>query len=468
MFIDTHVHLYDKQFDDDRDTVVRRAIEAGVHAFIVPGINIETSKQAIALSEKYDEVYAAVGIHPHESADRSPDDIETIYELSHHEKVVAIGEIGLDYHYDFSPGDQQQDIFRRQLRVASDRNLPVIIHNRKAVTGTRILLHEAVEKYPSWRSFPPTPYSRDKAPKGVLHCFDGRLEDARAILAMNFQISFPGIITFKNAKDAVHIASSLSIEHMMLETDAPYMTPVPHRGKRNEPAYVRLVAERLAGLHHLSVEDIARSTSYTVFRVFGIGELEPPKIAYKIRNSLYLNITRRCNADCYFCDRKGEAVVKGHNLRIEKEPSVPEIISSIGDPTEYDEIVFCGYGEPTIRVDAVKEVAGWIKERGGKVRLNTDGHGEIINKRNIIPDLVGLIDSVSISLNSIDPEQYGKIMRIDGKRFHAAMIRFAREAKKHISDVTMTVVDTGEVDVERARKFVEDEVGVTFKPRQYF
>jgi TatD DNase family protein len=468
MFIDTHVHLYDKQFDDDRDAVIRRAIEEGVHAFIVPGIDIETSKQAVALSEKYDEIYAAVGIHPHESAGRTPGDIETIKELSHREKVVAIGEIGLDYHYDFSPRDQQQDVFRRQLRLASERNLPVIIHNREAVSDTGMLLQEAVKKYPEWRNIPPTPYSRDTAPKGVLHCFDGTLADAWNMLSMNFQISFPGILTFKNAKEAVQIASSLSIEHMMLETDAPYMAPAPHRGKRNEPAYVRIIAGRLAELHHLSVEDIARSTSYTAFRVFGIGELEPPKIAYKIRNSLYLNITRRCNADCYFCDRKGEAVVKGHNLRIEKEPSIPEIISSIGNPTDYDEVVFCGYGEPTIRIDAVKEVARWIKDRGGKVRLNTDGHGEVINKRNIIPELVGLIDSISISLNSVDPEQYGKIMRIDGERLHTAMICFAREAKKHIPDVTMTVVDTKEVDVERARKFVEDEIGVTFKRRQFF
>jgi TatD DNase family protein len=468
MFIDTHVHLYDKQFVSDRDKVIRRAIDEGVHAFIVPGIDVATSKEAVKLSEKYDEVYAAVGIHPHESAKLSNGDMETVEELSHHKKVVAIGEIGLDYHYDFSPKEQQQDIFRRQLEIASRRNMPVIIHNRKAVDDTRTILREAVGQYPEWRNFPPTPYSHDTAPKGVLHCFDGTLEDAWDMIKMNFHISFPGILTFKNAREPARIASSLSIEHLMLETDAPYMAPVPHRGKRNEPVYVKLVAEKLAELQGLSLEDIVRSTSYTVFRLFGIGKLEPPKVAYKIRNSLYLNITRRCNADCVFCDRKGEAVVKGHNLRIEKEPTVTEIIASIGNPTDYDEIVFCGYGEPTIRLDAVKEVARWIKDKGGKVRLNTDGHGDVINKRNIVPELVGLVDSVSISLNSIDPEQYGKLMRIDGERFHRAMIEFAREAKIHIPDVTMTIVDLGDVDVEEAKRFVEEEVGVGFKRRQFF
>jgi len=468
MFIDTHVHLYDKQFDADRDDVIRRAIDAGVTAMIVPGIDVPTSEAAIELSERYDEIYVAVGIHPHESAKLSNGDLDTIERLSHQKKVVAIGEIGLDYHYDFSPVEQQKDIFRRQLAMASRRNLPVIIHNRKAIGDTGEILGEAVNKFPEWRNFPPTPYSHDTAPKGVLHCFDGTLDDAWDMTKMNFNISYPGILTFKNAKQAAEIASRLSIEFFMLETDAPYMAPVPHRGKRNEPAYVRLVAEKLAELQGLSLEDILRSTSYTVYRLFGIGELEPPKIAYQIRDSLYLNITRRCNADCVFCDRKGEAVVKGHNLRIEKEPSVDEIIESIGDPAQYKEVVFCGYGEPTIRLDAVKDVARWIKEKGGKVRLNTDGHGGVINKRNIIPELVGLVDSISISLNSIDPEQYGALMRIDGKRFHQAMIDFAREAKKHIPEVVMTVVDMDDIDVERARRFVEEEVGVGFKRRPYF
>jgi TatD DNase family protein len=468
MFIDSHVHLYDPQFDDDRDEVIRRAIDNGVHAFIVPGIDVATSRQAIGLSEKYEEVYAAVGIHPHEASKISDSDPDIIEELSHHEKVVAIGEIGLDYHYDFSPTETQKELFRRQTAIAARRDLPVIVHNRKAVDDTKEILHRAIEEAPGWRQFPPVPHSLDKAPKGVLHCFDGTYEDAWDVIRMGFHVSFPGILTFKNATQAVEIASRLSSEFLLLETDAPYMAPVPHRGKRNEPAHVRIIAGKLAELQHLSLEDIARVTTYTVHRLFGIGELEPPKVAYRIRDSLYLNITRRCDADCVFCDRKGEANVKGHNLRIEKEPTVREIIESIVDPSQYDEIVFCGYGEPTIRLDAVKEVARWLKERGATVRLNTDGHGDVINKRNIVPELVGLIDEISISMNSTDPEQYGKLMRIDGPRFHRAMIEFAREAKKHIPHVTMTVVDIDEVDVERARRFVEEEVGVRFKRRPFF
>ncbi|TAK64475.1 MAG: radical SAM protein, partial [Bacteroidetes bacterium] len=203
-------------------------------------------------------------------------------------------------------------------------------------------------------------------------------------------------------------------------------------------------------------------------KLFGVGKYPEPEIAYKLRNSLYLNITIRCNADCVFCDRKGEAVIKGHNLKIEKEPSAEEVIRAIGDPKNYDEIVFCGFGEPTIRFDVLKEVSRWVKEHGGKIRLNTDGHGNVINHRNIVPELVGLVDSVSISLNSIDPKQYGELMRVDGQTMFPAMLEFARECVKHKLDTTMTIVDLNEVDEQKAKEFVQKEIGAKFKNRPYF
>ncbi|MEK7671154.1 MAG: TatD family nuclease-associated radical SAM protein, partial [Bacteroidota bacterium] len=249
---------------------------------------------------------------------------------------------------------------------------------------------------------------------------------------------------------------------------SPYLAPAPHRGKRNEPANIPLIAEKIASLQRLSVEDIARATNYSAYKLFGIGELDPPRFTYKLRNSFYINLTIRCNADCVFCDRKGEAVIKGHNLRIEREPSVQEVIAEIGDPTKYDDIVFCGYGEPTIRLDAIKEISKWVKEHGGKTRINTDGHGNIINKRNIVPELVGLIDAVSISLNSTDPKQYGKLMQIDGAKFFPAMIEFAKESVRLLPKVVMTIVDIDEVDKENARRLVEDEIGATFQKRPYF
>ncbi len=467
MFVDSHVHLYDTQFDQDLNEVVRRAVEAGVHAFVVPGIDLESSKQAIKLAEAYETIYAAVGIHPHAASEVRDGDFDEIARLSQHPRVVAIGEIGLDYHYDFSPAETQKEVLKRNIAIARSMDLPVIIHNRKAVDDTISILRDETEKNPGWRSRKAYAQSRHSVPRGVFHCFDGTLEDAKRVFDLNMLISYPGILTFKNSP-VKEIASKVSVEFFLLETDAPYMAPVPHRGKRNEPAYLVHIAETLADLQTLSVEDIARTTTYNAYKLFGIGTAGTPEIAYKIRNSLYLNITRRCNADCVFCDRKGDAVVKGHNLRIEEEPTVPEIIESVGDPRMYDEIVFCGYGEPTIRLDAVKAVSKWVKEKGGMVRLNTDGHGDVINKRNIAPELAGLIDTVSISLNSLDPVQYGELMQIDGEQYHRAMIDFALEVKKYVNEVVMTVVDLSEVDIERARRFVEEELGVTFKNRAYF
>jgi TatD DNase family protein len=302
----------------------------------------------------------------------------------------------------------------------------------------------------------------------VFHCFSGDVAAAWEVIRMGFLISLPGIVTFKNAGLAAEVASSVSLEHFLLETDSPYMTPVPFRGQRNEPQHLGLIAERIAALQHLSVEDVGRATSYGAYRLFGIGRAPTPEIVYRLRNSLYVNLTIRCNADCVFCDRKGEAVIKGHNLRIEKEPTAEEVIRAIGDPASWAEVVFCGYGEPTIRLKELKEVAAWVKSRGGKTRLNTDGHGSLINKRNIVPELAGILDAVSVSLNSPDPAQYGELMRLDPGVYFPAMLDFAREAVRHIPRVVMTIVDMPGIDVARARQLVEGEIGATFQSRPFF
>ena len=286
-------------------------------------------------------------------------------------------------------------------------------------------------------------------------------------MELGFFVSYPGIVTFKNSS-VIETLKSVGYDHILLETDSPYLAPVPLRGRRNEPANVVLIAQKIAEVFGASVEDVARASRFNTKKLFNIGPFDPPRISYKLKNSLYLNITIRCNADCVFCDRKGEAIVKGHNLKIEKEPTVEEVLADIGDPKEYDEIVFCGYGEPTIRLDTIKDVARWVKEHGGRVRLNTDGHGTVINHRNIVPELIGLIDSVSISLNSINPEQYGNLMHLDGQKYHQAMVDFARECVKQLPEVVMTVVGMQEIDIPSAREFVQKTIGAQFRVRPYF
>lgn len=468
MFIDSHAHITSEQFNQDREETIQRAIDAGIEFIVNPGTNLEDSRNAVALAEKHPQIYACVGFHPHDAKKADDSALKEIEELSKHPKVVAIGEIGLDFHYDFSPRDIQASVFKSQIEIAQHRNLPIVIHSRDSNDETIGIVEEALAAAPQWRSHTATPYSRYPAPKGVFHCFSGDSQLAWKVINMGFYVSLPGVVTFKNAGLATEVAGHVSAEHFLLETDSPYLAPVPHRGKRNEPANIPLIAATIASLQHLSVDDIARATDYNAYKLFGIGEPGKPQITYTLKNSLYINLTIRCNADCVFCDRKGEAVIKGANLRIEREPTAPEVIHEIGDPKKYDEIVFCGFGEPTIRLEELKDVARWVKSNGGKTRLNTDGHGNVINKRNIVPELAGLIDAVSISLNSTDPKQYGELMRLDGQRFFPAMIEFAKEAMKMIPRVIMTVVDLNEVDKEKARILVEDQIGATFYTRPYF
>jgi TatD DNase family protein len=213
---------------------------------------------------------------------------------------------------------------------------------------------------------------------------------------------------------------------------------------------------------------VANTTSYNAYKLFGIGNKPGISFTYKIGDALYVNITNRCNADCIFCDRKGDAVIKGYNLKMSKseEPPAEVYIKEIGDPKQFKEIVFCGYGEPTIRWNIVKEVAKYVKDNGGKTRLNTDGHGNVINKRDITQELSPLIDEISVSLNSDDPVQYSKLMRVDPKLFNE-MIDFVKKAKEYCK-VTMTVVGMSEIDTERAKKFVENDIGVAYRTRPYF
>jgi TatD DNase family protein len=452
MFIDAHAHLFYPNFNGEIDEIIKRAKEAGVDYILVPGTDLASSVQAIELSKKYDMVYAAVGIHPHDTKEWNDSLIDKIEQLANNEKVVAIGEIGLDYYYDFSPKDIQKKAFEAQIELALKLKLPIIVHNREADTDVMAII----------RNY------KDSGLRAQFHCFAGTVEDARELVELRHYISFTGNITFKKAETLRKIVSRIAPENLLLETDSPFMTPIPHRGERNEPSYIKLVADQIAAIHKLTTEDIARTTSYNAYKLFGIGMKPDLSFTYKIGNSLYINVTNRCNADCVFCDRKGEAVINGYSLKMTKsqEPDAEIYINEMGDPKQYNEVVFCGYGEPTIRWDVVKQVAKFVKENGGRTRMNTDGHGNFINKKDITPELKGLIDTVSISLNSTDPEQYGKLMRVDPS-LHSEMLNFARKAKNY-SHVVLSIVGLNEIDTEAAKKFVVEEVGVDFREREYF
>jgi len=453
MFIDTHAHLFFENFKEDVDEVIQRAKDNGVDFIVVPATDIKTAKEAIKLAEKYEQIYATVGIHPHDTKEWNESLLFEIEELAKHPKVVAIGEIGLDYYYDFSPQDQQIKAFKSQLDLATKLQLPVVIHNRDSDGD----MMDIIQSYCG------------TGLKAQFHCYNGSLSDALEFMKMNHFISFTGNITFKKSDGLREILSHIDLNHLMLETDSPFMTPVPFRGKRNEPSYVSYVAQQVADVHKISMEEVGRITSLNAFRFFGIGKAPKTSFTYLLGNSLYINVTNRCNADCTFCRRKEDPFLHGYNLGMTKseEPTSDIYIKEIGDPSKYDEVVFCGYGEPTIRWDVVKEVAKYVKANGGKTRINTNGHGNMINKRDITPEMKDIIDVVSISFNSFDSKQYSELMRVSEDHFDE-MKKFAGLAKSFVKKVVMSVVSLDEVEIEKSRKVVEDEIGVEFRVRHYF
>lgn len=444
--IDTHCHLEMKPFDKDREDVIKRAKESGLDAVITIGSDLQGNKGAVELSEKYDLIYAAVGFHPHDAKDFTDDTFELIKRLSRKEKVVAIGEIGLDYHYNHSPKNIQKEVLIKQLGYAKEIDFPVVIHSRESKTDTLSILKESGVR------------------KGVMHCFSGDADMAKKVMDMGFLISIAGPVTYKNASKLQSIARIIPDESLLLETDAPYLTPEPLRGRRNEPAFVLHTARFVANLRGISEDDLKRITTVNAKRLFKFGELSDGVIAYKIRDNLYLNITNRCTNECSFCVKFHTDYVKGHNLRLKKEPSEFELIRTIGDPAQYKEIVFCGYGEPLLRLDLVKKVSSWIKQNNGFVRINTNGHGNLIHKRNILPELQGLVDSLSVSLNAQNEEIYNRMCTPAFKNVYKEIIDFIREAKKYIPDVQATVVEADGVDIEKCRK-ITDELRIPLRIR---
>lgn len=451
--IDTHAHLEMTQFDGDREDVIKRALDAGLSLIVDVGSDLTGSKTAVELSRKYDFIYASVGIHPHEVKEITPAVYEEIKKLLAEPKVVAVGEIGLDYYKNHSPRDVQQREFINQLRLAKEFKKPIIVHSREAKEDTiKILKNECASEI-----------------GGIMHCFSADEDMAKQCIDMGFYISFAGPVTYPNANKLRMVVKSIPTSRLLTETDCPYLAPQQVRGKRNEPAYVRYVAEKVAEVKGLSIEDIKRAIRLNVYNLFKIGSPHRTgRITYKIRNSLYINITNRCTNKCSFCTRLTGPYVQGYNLKLEAEPSAEDILKEIGDPRIYDEIVFCGYGEPTLRLELIKEVSKKIKEIGGKIRLNTNGHGNLINKRNILLDLKGLVDSVSVSLDAENSDKYDRICRPVFKNgAYEAVKEFIKEARKYIPEVTATIVDVAEVDEAECLRIAEKELGVKFRVRRY-
>jgi TatD DNase family protein len=252
MFFDIHAHYDDERYDKDRDYILGGLQDKGVKYVINSGADIDSSVKSIEYSEKYDYIYATCGIHPGYVSGLREEDLEKLKELSKHSKVVAIGEIGLDYYYDTSNKEQQKYWFRKQVDIAKELKLPVVIHNRDAHEDTMKELKRAAQM----------------GVKGVMHCYSGSVEMAKEIIKLGFYISIGGVITFKNAKKLPDVVEWLPIEYLLLETDCPYLAPEPFRGKRNDSSMLRYIANKIAQIKGITCEEVCKITTENACRLF--------------------------------------------------------------------------------------------------------------------------------------------------------------------------------------------------------
>ena len=455
--VDTHCHLTWDSFEGDLEPVFDRMVEENVAQAVVVATSVEDAGRCATLCEGRDALFPTAGIHPNDVPTDTDAALAALDEVLHGGGFVAVGETGLDYYRDSTDPVRQQRAFRHQAELARTNDLPVIVHIR--------------DQEGSWAAFDDvaTIIEEYEGLRGVIHCYTGDPAHAERYLASGFLISFAGILTFPKGENVRESALAVPIEDTLVETDAPFLAPVPRRGKRNEPSYVAHTARKLAELKALSEADVRRITTRNARRLFRLPAEEtigPP--TYVIRNTLYVNVTNACDARCGFCPRThDDYVVKGYDLRRAKDPTLAQIFDAMGDPTRYDEVVFCGFGEPTLRLDTVKEVARRLKARGVRVRLNTNGHADLIHRRPTAAELVGLVDTVSVSLNAQDRETFERhcpsAFSPDG---FTPMLDYVRACRDVGLDVVCTAVEGLEgVDLAACKRLAEEELGVGWRAR---
>lgn len=452
---DSHAHLNFTDYDADREEVIRRAFQAGTR-FIInigSGMGMQGNHDAIRIANGHEHIYATVGLHPHEASLFNDETYAAIASLADEPKVIAIGEVGLDYHYLHSPKEDQIRTFEAFIALARAKRLPLVIHSRDANKESMSLLRQG--------------HAGDVA--GVIHSYGGDMEQAHQALDLGFYLSINGIITFKNAQSLRDAVTALPIERLVIETDCPFLSPVPFRGKRNEPAYTEQVLKAIAAIKHIDEVRLADILLDNARTAFGIGVDQT--IVYRLDNKLYLNITNRCTNVCVFCPKfRNDYSVRDYHLKLfKREPTYEEIIGALRRFPGYEEVVFVGFGEPTQRIDVLIAVARWLKENGVKtVRLDTDGLGNLVYGRDITRELAGVVDAVSVSLNAPDAQTYSKLCNnAYGEASYQAVIDFIRLAKTRFHEVTATMVELPNIDV-RATQVVADGLGVKFRVRPYY
>ncbi|MCX5753484.1 MAG: YchF/TatD family DNA exonuclease [Candidatus Krumholzibacteria bacterium] len=456
MLVDSHVHLDMNQFKDDLDDVIARARAAGVGEMLQVCYDARSVDNTIALTRRYADVYGALGIHPHDAKDWDEVLEKKIKEGLLLKRIVAVGETGLDYYRDLSPRERQREVFRRQIGIALYFKKPIVVHSREAFADTIAILREEGASEVG----------------GIFHAFPGGVEEARQAIDLGFLIGIGGPLTYKNSRLPA-LAKILPSSAFVLETDCPYLPPELHRGTRNEPARVAIVRDRLAAIRGAEPVDVERAAESNYARLIHKKRNIPGAVAYTIKGNIYINVTRACTNNCTFCLRnRRDNFLYGYNLNLAVDPTASEMVeaaTALAREGRYGEIVFCGYGEPTCRTADLLEAARALKSLGLPLRLDTNGHGNMINRRDIVPELAEVFDGVSVSLNAHDRASYARLCRPDaGEKAFDAVLDFLRRAAASRMACTVTVLDYPGVDVEACRALVSSIPRARFRVRTYY
>lgn len=448
--VDTHSHLWHPEYHFDLKNVLREAQDLGVKYFINIGVNPSTSREAIKIASRYRSVYASVGYHPHYAKDFSPEDKVKIKKMLKHKKVVALGEIGLDFYRNISNRKAQFMLLDEILKIwLGFRHLPLIIHNREADKEILSILDNI----------------KIHKPKVIMHCFSGDRKFLEECLNRGYFISYATNLTFNNQLQ--EIIRYTPLDRLFLESDSPYLTP-REREKRNKPSYLIDLTPLVAQIKNVEQDDVMRSLALNAKIVFKIGNITiSPKTVYKYKGNLYINLTNRCSNRCVFCISRSNDYFAGYNLRLKKEPKVRGILKELAREKDYNEVTFCGFGEPFMRFEELKRIAQALKKKGYKIRVVSNGQANLILGRNILPEVKNLIDKISISLNVEDKIKYHKLCNSKfGEQTFNEVIDFVREAKKNIPWVEITFLNSPNLDFNRCQEIAQ-ELGVCYRIRDY-
>ena len=453
-FVDSHAHLSDSIFRKDRDDVIKRANNVGVSQIIGIGSDYESCVRTIKLARSNSNVHAAVGIHPHDVKKLNHGILKKIKKLIDDPKVVAVGEIGLDYYRNNSPVKAQKFWFREQIKMAIKSKMPLIIHCRDAFDDVyKILSEENASKV-----------------GGVIHCFTGNWSIAKKFLDLDFYLGAAGPVTFSKSNELREVFKKVPLERILLETDCPYLTPHPNRGKRNEPFYMIETAKVLAELHGIKLKELGKITTTNNSRLFRIhNSFKKGVFTYEHKHNLYLNITNKCSNSCFFCGLIGDGLFKGSNLILDQEPSISDVMEEIVDPSFYEEIVFSGFGEPTLRLDTMIGITKLLKQKGAKkIRLVTNGLGNVTNGKDILPELSDYFDAISISLQAGNSESYEKICKTkDIKDPFFEVKNFIIKARTFFQDIEVTAVNLSGITDNSDCMKVADDLKISFRSQEY-